>query len=295
MFLPQILLSCLVPAVLGTFSPEVEQQLGISQQYWNGFAEGYVALNNKITIHSARELHRHMDLQNAESVVEVGAGGGIGTQDLMTYLNTGSSLTVTDFSSAMIEQAKKRLASNLRTGIALTIEEANALDLKQIESSSKDRYISNLCLPLVPEPDTMFKEARRVLKSGGIAGFTIWGQEENSGQFTIFQRATEEVRMAQGMAPHSNVPLQSNLAKLRERIENAGFDQVVIWPYWAITELWDSDSYVEFFLSTNKKYQQASVEDQQRLHSTMRRIAREWIANGKPIALETYIILARVA
>ncbi|RLO10987.1 hypothetical protein DYB28_009611, partial [Aphanomyces astaci] len=50
-----------------------------------------------------------------------------------------------------------------------------AQDLK-LPDASVDRYISTLVLQLVPDPDAMLRESHRVLGSGGVAGFVIWGQ-----------------------------------------------------------------------------------------------------------------------
>ena len=275
-------------------APTVEEKLKESQEYWDGFSQIYEAINKKITILCAQELHRHLDLPNAKNVLEVASGGGIGTQDILTYLAKGTTLKVTDYSPVMLEQAKERLLSNPPDGIPITVESANALDLSEIKSAFVDRYISSLCLQLVPDPDAMLREASRVLQPGGIAGFTIWGREENSGLFTIFQKAAEEIQLTAAMAPHSNFNLQADIDQLRARVKTAGFDQVVIFPFWTILERWNGDAYVDFFLPKMKKLQStASSEEIQQLDSAMRRIAKEWIDNGKPIGLEVYIILAR--
>ena len=273
---------------------KLKDELRESQEYWDEFSHAYQDINKQWTILCAQELHRHLDLRNATNVLEVASGGGIGTQDILTYLSRDTTLKVTDHSPAMVEQAKKRLLTDPKEGISITVETANAMDLSQIKSASVDRYVSSLCLQLIPDPDAMLREASRVLQPGGIAGFTIWGREENSGLFTIFQKAAEEIQLTAAMAPHSNFNLQADIDQLRARVKTAGFDQVVIFPFWTILERWNGDAYVDFFLPKMKKLQStASSEEIQQLDSAMRRIAKEWIDNGKPIGLEVYIILAR--
>ena len=47
------------------------------------------------------------------------------------------------------------------------------------KDASFDAYVANLSLMLVDNPVNQIKEARRVLKSGSKAAFTIWGRKEN--------------------------------------------------------------------------------------------------------------------
>jgi len=46
------------------------------------------------------------------------------------------------------------------------------------KDDSFDCYIANLSLMLVDNPLNQLSEAKRVLKSGGRAAFTIWGRRE---------------------------------------------------------------------------------------------------------------------
>ena len=264
---------------------KLKDELRESQEYWDEFSHAYQDINKQWTILCAQELHRHLDLRNATNVLEVASGGGIGTQDILTYLSRDTTLKVTDHSPAMVEQAKKRLLTDPKEGISITVETANAMDLSQIKSASVDRYVSSLCLQLIPDPDAMLREASRVLQPGGLAGFTIWGREENSGLFTIFQQTTG------AKVSHPYFKLQGDIGNLHERVKSAGFDQVVIFPYWTIVEWWNGDAYVDFFLS---KMTSVSSGEIKQMKSTMRQNAKEWINKGKPIGLEVYIILARL-
>ncbi|KAG3231962.1 hypothetical protein PI124_g22944, partial [Phytophthora idaei] len=65
-------------------------------------------------------------------------------------------------------------------GVCIKFKEANGHDLAEIATGSMDRYVASLCLQLAPDPDAMLREAKRVLTSDGIAGFTIWGSPERS-------------------------------------------------------------------------------------------------------------------
>ena len=44
------------------------------------------------------------------------------------------------------------------------------------KSEFADRYIANLTLHIVENPGKMLAETFRILSSGGIAGFSVWGR-----------------------------------------------------------------------------------------------------------------------
>lgn len=44
-------------------------------------------------------------------------------------------------------------------------------------SEQFDSYTANLSLMLVPNHMNQLKECHRVLKNGGMAGFTVWGRK----------------------------------------------------------------------------------------------------------------------
>ena len=76
-----------------------------------------------------------------------------------------SKLIVTDLSSDMVKIARGVLP------ITASVDVANASNIKQVGDASVDRYVANLALQIVPDPDSMLREARRVLTSDGIAAF----------------------------------------------------------------------------------------------------------------------------
>lgn len=51
--------------------------------------------------------------------------------------------------------------------------------------ASFDRVLGNLCLMIVPSPESAIQECRRVLTDKGIAVFSVWGRPEYSSMFTI--------------------------------------------------------------------------------------------------------------
>ena len=261
-----------------------------TQTFWSNFSPVYEEINKKFTIQSAQELHRHLTLNQAQTVIEVGCGGAIGTLDLVTHLSSNAVLYATDYSPVMVESAKERCKENP----SIKVQNANGMALTDFESNSMDRYVSSLTLQLVPDPDSMMREAFRVLKPGGIAGFTVWGREENGGIFTIQREAGLKMGLKGAVEPHPNFKFQTT--DMKERFHTAGFDNVRIWPYWLIAELWEAEAYAEFFLPRLGKMQADLPEEEKDTfrQTVVNDVAQKWLVEkAKPIGLEVYIILAR--
>lgn len=153
-----------------------------------------------------------------------------------------------------------------------------------------DRFVSNLCLQLTPDPDAMLREAKRVLAPDGTAGFTIWGRPEFSGIFMIDSAISKELELGDG-AENPNFALGKDVGVLRQRFAAAGFSQVRIWPFLCVLELWGDGENATFL---EDRY---FVEDEElcaRRRAVAQRMGDEWLATkGFPIGLETYIIVAK--
>lgn len=105
-----------------------------------------------------------LDLQASDHVLEIGFGGGVGLEGLLTNTPQGH-VTGVDFSDTMVEQAQKRFKSALESG-RLTLHLADAADLP-LEDRSADKVMTANTLYFWPDPLKVLKEIHRVLKPGG--------------------------------------------------------------------------------------------------------------------------------
>ena len=121
---------------------------------------------------------------------------------------------------------------------------------------------------------TLCSESRRVLKKGGLAGFTIWGRRENALMFP---------------PTHKSFEFGQDLDIVRQRFTTAGFDKIMIWPFMTISELWDPKSLLDMVDPINGEEEQ--TEERQLRLATM----QKQLDDGKPLGLETYIIIATVS
>uniref|UniRef100_K3WC83 Methyltransferase domain-containing protein n=2 Tax=Globisporangium ultimum (strain ATCC 200006 / CBS 805.95 / DAOM BR144) TaxID=431595 RepID=K3WC83_GLOUD len=212
---------------------EGDAKIAAVRQRWNDTAARYAETANKrVTLQCAVEMHSHMQLDSACTVLEVAAGPGMGTLDIVRRLSSGNDTTstgkkqliVTDLSPEMVKIAQERLANAGSERLDVKVMEANGQDLEEISTASMDRFVSSLCLQLTPDADAMLREAKRVLKPNGLAGFTIWGRPECSGLFIIDSAFNKEIGMSDG-APHPNFELGRDLVALRKRFAAAGFSE----------------------------------------------------------------------
>ncbi|KAI9920501.1 hypothetical protein PsorP6_015376 [Peronosclerospora sorghi] len=295
-------------------------KLEMTRKYWDDFAERFTeTANRRMTLQCARHLHEHMQLDSAQNVLEVAAGAGLGSLDVVKYLSEGRSklpldckrtFTVTDLSPVMIDMAKTNLSSVSTEAVEVQCREANGRmidligsisansfrgvgqNLTDIVTGSVNRYIASLCLQLAPDPDALLREASRVLTTDGIAGFTIWGSPDRSGTFVISTAANNELGLNENVTEHPNFIMGKDLPALRQRFAKAGFNRVLIWPFQCLVELWSGEDFAKF---QEKLIPLDDSELRIKRFELVKRLADEWLAKGTPIGLETYIILARKA
>lgn len=115
-------------------------KLALMRRNWDKFAARFTETANKrMSLQCARQLHAHMQLEGAAHVLEVAAGGGLGSLDIARRMGvTGGgdsarkALTVTDFSPAMLEIARENLKDVATSAL---------LDLRVMEANGARRCI----------------------------------------------------------------------------------------------------------------------------------------------------------
>jgi len=120
---------------------------------------------------------------------------GIGTGLDLLYLPANVSVTGVDFSPAMLEQARAKIAGR---DVTLLEMDAQHLDLAD---ASFDAVLCTLSLSVIPDGRAAFGEAWRVLRPGGrIVIFDKFLPE--SGELTWRRRALGRVMSAFGTDPN---------------------------------------------------------------------------------------------
>lgn len=198
-----------------------------TKQRWANLSNDYADILAGCCSYSHRSLVGQMELgKPGLHVLEVGCGAGNNLPHLASALHESSMLYLTDYVPEMIEKAKvylTQLPTHLGSLVqSITIEDSQAMTFPD---GFCDRYLANLVLHLVPDGVKMLNEAYRLLRPGGIAGFSVWGAKEHSNLFTTIPGL-----LAQKGNPPSQDRSQFHLGdptKLRDMALAAGFRGVV--------------------------------------------------------------------
>jgi ubiquinone/menaquinone biosynthesis C-methylase UbiE len=111
-----------------------------------------------------------LDLQPADHVSEIGFGPGQAIKCAAQHVTHGFIAGV-DLSPTMVEQAKRRNASYVRTGrVELRQGDVAALPY---ENASFDKIFAVNCIYFWPEPMRALREMHRVLKPQGLLAITV--------------------------------------------------------------------------------------------------------------------------
>ncbi|MGH1587736.1 class I SAM-dependent methyltransferase [Methylobacterium phyllosphaerae] len=128
----------------------------------------------------ARDLiSRFADMQSGR-LLETAAGTGIVTRALASTLPADVEIVATDLNQSMVDFATaQQRASNV------TWQQADALRLSCADQTF-DAVVCQFGLMFLPDKQTGYREAHRVLKSGGRFVFSVWERiEENEFAHTV--------------------------------------------------------------------------------------------------------------
>ncbi|KAN0029397.1 hypothetical protein ACTA71_007524 [Dictyostelium dimigraforme] len=228
------------------------------EERWSIFSKNFQHYNECATAPVAFLLITSLGITSqfgdneCKSILEVACGPGAGTKLCLDYKKDSTKLMSTDISNEMVQLTKEKLGisgsdSNEIVEKKFKIQQCNAEQLP-FEDSSFDRYFSNFCLHLVSSPETMLKEAYRVLEKGGIAAFSVWGRPEYSNQFTIVKKMAEEIGLNFGTQSRSPFHL-NDTNKIRQMALDAGFSRVLVGHTFVNSPIQNGEEYSEVFLS----------------------------------------------
>lgn len=114
-------------------------------------------------------------LDGARDILEVAAGTGRVTRQLMKVLPQDGTIVATDLNEPMIDHARTRVPADPR----LTWRQADAMALPFADDTF-DAAICQFGLMFVPDKLAALREFRRVLKPGGRAIVSVWGSPDEN-------------------------------------------------------------------------------------------------------------------
>jgi ubiquinone/menaquinone biosynthesis C-methylase UbiE len=159
---------------------DVEEYRRTSQQVWEAMAPGWERWRAQLAeaLTPVREwLIGKLAPQPGQTVLELGAGTGETGFEAAALLGEGGRLVSSDFSSDMVELARRRGAQ-----LALGNVDYRVIDAERIEldSASVDGVLCQSAYMLAGDSAAALAETRRVLRRGGRLALSVWGAPERN-------------------------------------------------------------------------------------------------------------------
>lgn len=260
------------------------------EKSWNRGAEGYINKFDPWSAPLAIQLSTSIGAQlpACGSLLEVAAGAGTGAallQAMRTPSATGSFRhVVTDLVEPMVKVCRERLPES--------VEVAQA-DAEQLEfaDASFDCYVGCLCLMITPDAPKMLSECYRVLKPGGRAALSVWGDKAKSPMMTIPPASLKACGIS-APSSRSNFDLGADEKALKEMVLKAGFKSIQSWHTFAILPgATDPATYIELMREGSPSFGGLEAcctepEPKQRWHDEMHRRAKEVLDREEAIGMD---------
>ncbi|ESY01202.1 class I SAM-dependent methyltransferase [Mesorhizobium sp. LNJC405B00] len=172
----------------------------------------------------AADLARRAASLSPGAVLEVAAGTGVVTRALAPKLSPGASYVVTDLNQPMLDYAASRQAPDS----SIQWRQADALALP-FEDAAFDLVCCQFGAMFFPDRAAGYREAKRVLKTGGHFLFNVWDRIEENVFANDVTNALAEIFPNDpprflARTPHG----YNDIALIRGELEAAGFSRVVI-------------------------------------------------------------------
>jgi SAM-dependent methyltransferase len=171
----------------------------------------------------AADLVRRTTAAQPGRVLEIAAGTGIVTRMLRDALPVSSSLVASDLNPPMLEVARHKFSAD--ESIEFLPADAAALPF---DDEAFDTLVCQFGVMFFPDKDKSYREAYRVLRSGGRYHFNVW----DSFEFNPFARISHEIvgRFFEQDAPtFYTVPFgYHRIDVIRGSLVRAGFEDISV-------------------------------------------------------------------
>jgi ubiquinone/menaquinone biosynthesis C-methylase UbiE len=170
----------------------------------------------------ARDLARRVADVVPQDVLETAAGTGVLTRAMASRLPAAARIVATDLNAPMLDQAAKRQAGDR----PIEWRQADALALP-FPATSFDVVVCQFGAMFFPDKVAAYKEARRVLRSGGHFIFNVWDRiSENEFADVVTQALAavfpDDPPRFMARIPHG----YHNVEQIRRELSAAGFANI---------------------------------------------------------------------
>jgi ubiquinone/menaquinone biosynthesis C-methylase UbiE len=171
----------------------------------------------------ALDLARRLPAKPAADVLELACGTGIVTRRLRERLDPSLSLVASDLSKAMLNFAR----SNLIDSSDIEWREADAASLP-FDDGRFGAVVCAFGIMFVPDKRLAMRQARRVLKKGGILLFNVWDRIEHNRHVALTAGVMEDLFPGDDELSFRSLYEMYEPALLRTLLAEASFQEVRI-------------------------------------------------------------------
>jgi SAM-dependent methyltransferase len=260
---------------------------------WQTIAAGWERRREQIektTLPVTEWMVRALDPQPGDTVLELAAGPGDVGFAVAPLLGEEGRLISSDFSSEMLEVARRRAAE-----LGLGNVEHRQIDAEDIplEDDGVDGVLCRFGLMLMPDPEAVVAEMRRVLRPDGRLVLAVWAIGPRNPWVTVAGRILVELGHAPPPDPDAPGPfVLGEDGRLRDLLEGGGFTDVRVEEVPLLMKYVDVDDFIAVSTETSGMLARiwADVSDSER-EVIKSRLAE----NFAPFAIEDGYALPGVA
>jgi ubiquinone/menaquinone biosynthesis C-methylase UbiE len=122
-------------------------------------------------------------LRPGERVIDVACGTGLVTLAAAIAVGPSGAVLGTDLSAAMVMRARAGVAEKAVANVQFARADAESLEAT---TGAFDAALCSLGLMYMPDPEAAIRELFRVLRPGGRAVVSVWGQRSRCGWAELF-------------------------------------------------------------------------------------------------------------
>jgi SAM-dependent methyltransferase len=194
---------------------------------WSAVAEAWDARRRhteESTAPITTALLQPLALRPRDRVLELGAGTGDLARVLCEAVTGRGHVLATDAAAGMVALATRALA-DLPQGATAQLDAAAT----GLPDASFDAVVFAMGLMFVPEPERAVAEARRVLRPGGVATFTVWSHPQDNPWLSSLGAAARSLGIVAGGPPTGPGGLFSLASPTRfAEVLATGFERVEV-------------------------------------------------------------------
>ena len=171
----------------------------------------------------AADLARRLPVRPPGDVLEIACGTGLVTRHLRERLDPALRIVATDLSKPMLDYARNKYKDRK----SIEWREADAQNLT-FGDGEFGAVVCGFGFMFMPDKPAAFREARRVLKKGGILLFNVWDRIEQNPHAMANAQVMEELFPGDEEMRFGTPYSMHDLVLVEQLLAEAGFTQVRI-------------------------------------------------------------------